>query len=75
MLIDDIEIYKYEVGTIINNNRNTICVSNDLETATYYYEATVKKYNNNTTDNIVIYLYDYDKHANINFYDNQTELC
>lgn len=75
MLIHDIEIYKYEVGTIINNNRDTVCVTNDLETATYFYEATIKKYINNKNDHVIIFLYDYDKHANINFYDSQTELC
>ena len=74
MLIHDIEIYRYEVGVIINNNRDTVCATNDLETATYFYEATINKYTNKN-DHVIIFLYDYDKHANINFYDSQTELC
>lgn len=73
MIIDDIEIYQYEVGTIINNNRDTICVTNDLETATYFYEATINKHIDKN-DHVIVFLYDYDKHANINFYDSETEL-
>lgn len=74
MLVHDIEIYRYEVGTIINNNRDTVCATNDLEIATLYYEATINKYNDKN-DHVIVFLYDYDKHTNINFYDSQTELC
>ena len=74
MTIYDIEIYKYEVGTIINNNRDTICATNDLEIATYYYEAAINRYTDKN-DYVIVFLYDYDKHSNINFYDSQTELC
>ena len=41
---DSLVICKYEVGTIINNNRDTIHVGNDLESANNFYEATVNKY-------------------------------
>lgn len=70
------DICRYEVGTIINNNRDIIIVTNDLETAKHYYEIIIKRlisYNN--VNHIIIFLYDYDKNTNINYYDSIVELC
>ena len=48
------DICRYEVGKIVNNNRDTIIVTNDLETANNYYEAAIKKLSppNDISDNI-----------------------
>lgn len=69
---DSLVICRYEVGTCINNNRDTIYVGNDLESANNFYEATVNKYQN-TYYHVIVFLYDYDKHANINYYDSDVE--
>lgn len=69
---DSLAICRYEVGTIINNNRYTIHVGNDLESANNFYEATVNKYWNKH-DHVIVFLYDYDKNANINYYDSDVE--
>ena len=68
------DICRYEVGKIVNNNRDTIIVTNDLETANNYYEAAIKKLSPpNDVNHTIIFLYDYDKNANINYYDNESE--
>lgn len=69
---DILTICRYEVGTIINNNRDTIHVSNDLETANNFYEATINKYWDKH-DHVIVFLYDYDKNTNINYYDSYVE--
>lgn len=70
------DICRYEVGTIINNNRDTIVVTNDLEIANNYYEATIKKLNSiNDISHTIIFLYDYDKNSNINYYDSKVDIC
>ena len=60
MEIDELlDIYRYEVGTIINNNINTI-----------------KKYSpNNDKNHTIVFLYDYDKNTNINYFDNESDVC
>ena len=72
------EIGRFEVGTIINDNRNTILASSDLELANFVYERKVQDIidygNNKTTNHIIVFLYDYDKNANINYFDNETDL-
>ena len=77
-MLDDetFDICRYEVGIIINNNRDTIVATNDLETANNYYETTIKKLSPaNDINHIIIFLYDYDKNANINYYDNMFDVC
>lgn len=70
------DICRYEVGKIVNNNRDTIIVTNDLETANNYYEATIKKLSPpNDVNHTIIFLYDYDKNANINYYDSEIDVC
>lgn len=72
---DIINIYKYEVGSIINNNRSIIYVGNNLEEANYIFENKVNNINDNSKNHIIIFLYDYDKNTNINYYDNRIEIC
>ena len=63
---DSFDMFRYEVGIIVNNNRDTICATND--------EAAIKKYSPaNDINHTIIFLYDYDKNANINYYDNESE--
>lgn len=70
------DMCRYEVGIIINNNRDTIVVTNDLKTANNYYEAAIKKLSPaNDINHTIIFLYDYDKNTNINYYDSAVELC
>lgn len=75
-MLDDDDICRYEVGTIINNNRNIIVVTNDLKTANNYYEAAIKKLSpDDDINHTIVFLYDYDKNTNINYYDSFAELC
>lgn len=70
------DICRYEVGKIVNNNRDTIIVTNDLETANNYYEAAIKKLSSsNDVNHTIIFLYDYDKNTNINYYDSEIDVC
>ncbi len=70
------DIYRYEIGTIINDNRTTIAATDDLETANYIYEAAIKKNCPvNNENHVIVFLYDYDKNTNINYYDSESEVC
>lgn len=72
----DIDICKYELLEIINNERKVIAVGNDLEAITIMYSNIVEKYHNKTTkDHVIITLFDYDKAININYYDNEIDIC
>lgn len=65
------DLYRYEVGTIINENRNTIAITNSLEAANKLYERVIKDLDD--TDHSIVYIYDYDKNANINYYDSEVD--
>lgn len=67
----DEELYRYEIGIIINENRNTIAVTNSLEAANIIYERVIKDLDD--TDHSIVYIYDYDKNANINYYDSEVD--
>ena len=71
---DDASIYRYEVASIINGYRDTITVTNDLETAKNYFNANINKFAN-STNHVIIFIYDYDKNTNIEYYDSEVELC
>lgn len=72
--IDDILICRYELGVIINENRHVIMYGNDLESITEYYEKTINKYiNKDDKSHIIIFIYDYDKNTNINYYDSEVD--
>lgn len=76
MFYDEFIICKYEVGTIINNNRDTILVTDDLKLANKIYERTIKKFSpNNDINHTIVFLYDYDKNTNINYYDSEIDVC
>lgn len=73
---ETLAICRYEVGTIINNNRDTILVTNDLELANRIYEKAIEKFSpNNDVNHTIIFLYDYDKNTNINYYDTEVDVC
>lgn len=74
MFEDDItfDIRRFEIGVIINNNRYTVKTTNDIEEATEYYEETVHHYSNNN-NHVIVFLYDYDKNTNINYYDSELD--
>ena len=67
----DEDLYRYEVGTIINENRNTVAVTNSLEAANKLYERVIKDLDD--TDHSIVYIYDYDKNTNINYYDSEVD--
>lgn len=76
MTVDTFEFHRYEVGIIINNNRTTIMTTNDLTEANYWYELYVNKYNGETNINHnIVFIYDYDKNTNINYYDSRVDVC
>jgi hypothetical protein len=70
----DINLDRYEIGTIINNNRDIVTTTNDLDIANNYYEASITKYSPfNNYNHVIIYLFDYDKNTNINYYDSEVD--
>jgi hypothetical protein len=72
MLEEEILMYRYEVATIINGNRNTIAATNDLEIAKNFYESTIRVTTNEKK--VIVFLYAYDKNANIEYYDSSVDL-
>lgn len=70
---DDIfDIRRFEVGAIVNNNRYTIKTTNDIEEATVAYERAVHSYKNDI-DHVIIFMFDYDKGTNVNYYDSEVD--
>lgn len=72
-MIDEIfdEIKRYEVGTICEEQgRKTILTTNDLELANTKYEKIVHSIPNNYKFHIKVFLFDYDKNCNLNYYDS-----
>lgn len=67
-------IKRYEVGLIDESSgRHTILVTNDLEAATNQYNDLVFKSTYNDKYHQQIFLYDYDKNCNLNYYDNKID--
>lgn len=69
ILYEDIDTFRYEIGIIMNGNRNTIAASDDLSIINKVYEKAVAKYYH-SEDHIIIFIFDYEKNTNINYYDN-----
>lgn len=70
----DVVFNAYEVGTIINNNRNTIIATHNLDIAKSIYSNTVNKYKD-STDHVIVFLYDYENGINKKYYDSETDIC
>lgn len=68
------DIYKYEIGIITNEDRDTKAVTNNEQTAISVFSSLVENNKNNRDDHIIIFVFDYDKNTNIRYYDNQTEI-
>ena len=69
---DTIEIRRFEVGAIVNGQRYTIKTTNDVEEAVEFYEKAVNIYKKDK-NHVAIFLFDYDKNTNINYYDSQVD--
>lgn len=69
---DTFDIRRFEVGAIINNNRYTIKTTNDIEEATIAYENAVHSYRNDI-DHVIIFMFDYNKGTNVNYYDSELD--
>lgn len=70
---DDImEIRRFEIGAIVNGQRYTIKTTNDVEDAVKSYEDAVNIYKKDE-NHVVIFLFDYDKNTNINYYDSEVD--
>lgn len=69
---DIIEIRRFEVGAIVNGQRYTIKTTNDVEDAVEFYEKAVDMYKKDK-NHVTIFLFDYDKNTNINYYDSQVD--
>lgn len=64
-------IKRYEVGTISDNDgRKTILATNDLQTATECFENTVNVVSKDDKYHYKVFLFDYDKNCNLNYYDS-----
>lgn len=73
--MEDFDIVVYEIACIKNNQTICMYISENLEDATETYETLINTYvTNNTKDHIIIYLYDYNKQTNINYYNNYDEI-
>lgn len=74
MFEDDetLDIRRFEVGTIINNNRYTIKTTNDIEEATIIYEKAVHS-NHPERNHIIVFLYDFERATNLNYYDSEVD--
>lgn len=70
--IFETDLYSLELYIIINNNRKTIAIGDDLLSLTKLYEKFVEKYSN-IEDHVIIALYDFDKNTNINYYDSELD--
>ena len=69
---DIIEIRRFEVRAIVNGLSYTIKTTNDVEDAVEFYEKVVDIYKKDK-NHVAIFLFDYDKNANINYYDSQVD--
>ncbi len=64
-------IKRYEVGRISEHaGRETILVTNDISNATECYEKLVNNVELNSKFHVQIFLFDYDKNCNLNYYDS-----
>lgn len=64
-------IKRYEVGRISDHGgRETILVTNDITAATECYENLVNNVEDNSKFHVKIFLFDYDKNCNLNYYDS-----
>lgn len=60
-----------EVVVKIDGKRKCYIVSDDIDVCKYYYNHYIKEYKDVSDKHIEIYIYDYDKNAKIEHYDNQ----
>lgn len=70
----DVVYNAYEVGTIINDNRKTIIATHSLDIAKSVYKNIVDKHQN-STDHVIVFLYDYETGVNKEYYDSETDIC
>ena len=69
------EVFRYIVGVIINGNNKIRAVTNVLPSAEAEYKVLVDRYGSDVENNINVYLFDFDKNANIKEYDNKLDRC
>lgn len=76
MINDDIfeDIIRYEVGRISEHaGRETILATNNLKAANELYESLVNNIELNSKYHVQIFIFDYDKNCNLNYYDSATD--
>ena len=72
--LDDIVAYNpYEVGTIINENRVIRLATINKELALETYKAYVEKAKK-SKDHYIVFLFDYNKNTNLEYYDSESEV-
>lgn len=69
---DTINIRRFEVGAIINNNRYIITATNDIDFANNMYQKAIDNYRN-SINHVILFVFDYDKGVNINYYDSEVD--
>lgn len=73
-MIDEI-IAIYEVGIICESQgRKTILITNDINKANESYENIINNIKSNDKFHLQVFVYDYDKNCNINYYDSATDI-
>ena len=71
--IEDVIIDPYELGEIINDNRRTIIATHNKILAKKIFDEIVEqaKLSNN---HHIVFIYDYNKNTNIEYFDNESDL-
>lgn len=69
---DTVNIRRFEVGAIINNNRYIITATNDINFANNMYQKAIDNYRN-SINHVILFVFDYDKGININYYDSEVD--
>lgn len=65
----DFKVCEYEVAQIINEMKSIVCTTNNINTARRYYDRAVKYLIDNKSPKGIVYLFDYDKNINLEYFD------
>lgn len=69
------EIGRFEIGIIRNGNRYTVAVTKDYKNANIIYRRLVDRDMQRQDNDVqtIIFIFDYDKNTNIDYYDSNTD--
>lgn len=72
-LVDDEDIGRYEVGIVRCDDKLTLGATNDLTIAENIYNDAIALFDIHINSNVVIYIYDFERNTNIEYYDSAIE--